>query len=112
MLHLCNTKLTIFFVNFFFSIFISFCFIPFYAHSQYFRKKMNGCVLQVLLYSDNFGNLCLQSVLLEDHVRELRRVIRPGAKRLNWNSLGIKDYCHKCEQVSLEQMIAIKGYLV
>lgn len=43
----------------------------------------------------------LQSVLLEDHVRELRRVIRPGAKRLNWNSLGIKDYCHKCEQVGL-----------
>ncbi|XP_060580911.1 dynein axonemal heavy chain 10-like isoform X1 [Ruditapes philippinarum] len=39
-----------------------------------------------------------ESVLLEDHVRELRRVIRPGAKRLNWNSLGIKDYCHKCEQ--------------
>ncbi|XP_052801261.1 dynein axonemal heavy chain 10-like isoform X3 [Mya arenaria] len=39
-----------------------------------------------------------ESLLLEDHVRDLRRVIRPGAKRLNWNSLGIKDYCHKCEQ--------------
>ena len=33
-------------------------------------------------------------------MRELRRVLRPGAKRLNWNSLGIRDFCHKCEQVA------------
>ncbi|KAL3856163.1 hypothetical protein ACJMK2_010948 [Sinanodonta woodiana] len=36
--------------------------------------------------------------LLEDHMRELRRVIRPGSRRLNWNSLGIRDFCLKCEQ--------------
>ena len=47
----------------------------------------------------------VQSVLLEDHVRDLRRVIRPGAKRLNWNSLGIKDFCHKCEQVCFQSTV-------
>ena len=26
--------------------------------------------------------------LLREHISELRRVVRPGAKRLNWNSLG------------------------
>ena len=33
-------------------------------------------------------------------MRELRRVIRPGAKRLNWNSLGINDFVAKCQGVS------------
>ncbi|XP_067660223.1 dynein axonemal heavy chain 10-like [Haliotis asinina] len=37
-----------------------------------------------------------ESALLEDHQRELRRVLRPGSKRLNWNSLGINDYVQKC----------------
>ncbi|XP_064619187.1 dynein axonemal heavy chain 10-like isoform X2 [Lineus longissimus] len=37
-----------------------------------------------------------ESVLLEDHMKELRRVIRPGSKRLNWNSLGISDFIAKC----------------
>lgn len=34
-------------------------------------------------------------------MRELRRVIRPGSKRLNWNSLGINDFVLKCRNVSL-----------
>ncbi|ELU10552.1 hypothetical protein CAPTEDRAFT_221643 [Capitella teleta] len=38
-----------------------------------------------------------EAVLLEDHMKELRRVIRPGAKRLNWNSLGINDFIAKCD---------------
>lgn len=33
-------------------------------------------------------------------MRELRRVIRPGSKRLNWNSLGINDFVLKCRNVS------------
>ena len=33
-------------------------------------------------------------------MKELRRVIRPGSKRLNWNSLGISDFVGKCESVS------------
>ena len=40
-----------------------------------------------------------ESTLLEDHMRSLRRVIRPGAKRLNWNSLGINDFSTKCDNV-------------
>ncbi|KXS21993.1 hypothetical protein M427DRAFT_494431 [Gonapodya prolifera JEL478] len=34
--------------------------------------------------------------LLGLHIMELRRVIRPGLTRLNWNSLGISDYIQKC----------------
>lgn len=40
-----------------------------------------------------------QIQLLDDHVKELQRVLKPGAKRLNWNSLGISDFITKCEQV-------------
>ena len=43
--------------------------------------------------------VCVQAVLLEEHMRELWRVIRPGAKRLNWNSLGINDFVAKCQSV-------------
>ncbi|BFZ18669.1 hypothetical protein BsWGS_21707 [Bradybaena similaris] len=39
-----------------------------------------------------------EDALLVDHQRDLRRKLRPGAKRLNWNSLGINDYISKCEQ--------------
>ena len=45
-------------------------------------------------------DVVFQAVLLEDHMRDLRRVIRPGAKRLNWNSLGINDFVAKCGAVS------------
>ncbi|XP_035829687.1 dynein heavy chain 10, axonemal isoform X2 [Aplysia californica] len=38
-----------------------------------------------------------EAALLDDHQRDLRRMLRPGAKRLNWNSLGINDYIAKCE---------------
>ncbi|KAJ3336288.1 Dynein heavy chain 10, axonemal, partial [Gonapodya sp. JEL0774] len=34
--------------------------------------------------------------LLGSHIMELRRVIKPGLTRLNWNSLGIADYIQKC----------------
>ena len=44
--------------------------------------------------------LC-QAQLLEEHMRDLRRMLRPGAKRLNWNSLGINDFVVKCESVSI-----------
>uniref|UniRef100_A0A2C9JWZ0 AAA+ ATPase domain-containing protein n=1 Tax=Biomphalaria glabrata TaxID=6526 RepID=A0A2C9JWZ0_BIOGL len=38
-----------------------------------------------------------EASLLEDHQKDLRRMLRPGAKRINWNSLGINDYIAKCE---------------
>ena len=37
--------------------------------------------------------------LLREHITELRRVVRPGAKRLNWNSLG-KWSCTFLENIS------------
>jgi hypothetical protein len=41
-----------------------------------------------------------ETSLLEDNLIELRRCIRPGAKRLNWTSLGIQDYLNKALSVS------------
>uniref|UniRef100_H2ZL68 Dynein heavy chain tail domain-containing protein n=1 Tax=Ciona savignyi TaxID=51511 RepID=H2ZL68_CIOSA len=38
-----------------------------------------------------------EAQLLEDHIRELKRVLKPGYKRLNWNSLGIQDYITRCD---------------
>lgn len=35
---------------------------------------------------------------MDDHTKTLRRVLKPGTKRLNWNSLGIRDYVLRCEQ--------------
>ena len=34
---------------------------------------------------------------MEEDLHEMARVIRPGIRRLNWNSLGIADYITKCE---------------
>ncbi|CAH1233746.1 DNAH10 [Branchiostoma lanceolatum] len=39
-----------------------------------------------------------ETQLLDEHIRELRRVLRPGYKRLNWNSLGINDYVSRVQQ--------------
>ncbi|XP_059165934.1 dynein axonemal heavy chain 10-like isoform X2 [Physella acuta] len=38
-----------------------------------------------------------EAALLDDYQRDLRRMLRPGAKRLNWNSLGINDFIAKCD---------------
>jgi dynein heavy chain len=34
--------------------------------------------------------------LFASHVNELKRIMKPGFTRLNWNSLGIPEYIHKC----------------
>ncbi|XP_072163343.1 dynein axonemal heavy chain 10-like [Diadema setosum] len=39
-----------------------------------------------------------ETQLLDEHLKELRRTLKPGHKRLNWNSLGISDYILRCEQ--------------
>lgn len=31
-------------------------------------------------------------------MKNLQRVLKPGTKRLNWNSLGVQDYVSRCEQ--------------
>ena len=39
-------------------------------------------------------------LLLDEHIKELRRIIRPALKRLNWNSLGIADFISFVDNVS------------
>lgn len=34
--------------------------------------------------------------LFSAHINELRRIMKPGFTRLNWNSLGIPEYMQKC----------------
>ena len=34
---------------------------------------------------------------MDEHLSQLQRVLKPGEKRLNWNSLGIGDFITKCE---------------
>ncbi|CAL8251349.1 unnamed protein product [Boreogadus saida] len=58
----------------------------------------------LLLYNDGLTDLLSrysslmdslshpQFLLLQDHIRELRRVMYFGSKKLNWNSLGISDF--------------------
>ena len=36
---------------------------------------------------------------MEGHIKTLHNSVRPGCKRLNWNSLGILDYIAKNEEV-------------
>ncbi|RKO94122.1 dynein heavy chain and region D6 of dynein motor-domain-containing protein [Blyttiomyces helicus] len=36
--------------------------------------------------------------LLQAHVAELKRVMKPGITRLNWNSLGIPEFIQRCNQ--------------
>ncbi|MBN3296580.1 DYH10 protein, partial [Amia calva] len=39
-----------------------------------------------------------ESLLLQEQIHELRRVLSLGYKRLNWNSLGISDYINRSTQ--------------
>jgi dynein heavy chain, axonemal len=55
-----------------------------------------------------------ETSLLEEHLYELKRTIRPGSKRLNWTSLGIHDYLNKCRAVKPEKYFfsLIKPFLL
>jgi len=44
-----------------------------------------------------------ESALLHEHLVELKRSIRPGAKRLNWTALGIQDYINKTNAVNYQR---------
>ena len=44
----------------------------------------------------------LQTELLNMQIQTLQRVLKPGMKRLNWNSLGITDYVSRCEQAIIK----------
>ena len=58
--------------------------------------------LCVLLCAIIPSSPCLQSQLLTSQVQSLHRVLKPGIKRLNWNSLGIPDYVSRCEQAIIK----------
>ena len=36
--------------------------------------------------------------LLYIHLNDMKRVLKPGLSRLNWNSLGIPEFLSKCNQ--------------
>jgi dynein heavy chain, axonemal len=36
--------------------------------------------------------------LLQTHIAELNRIMKPGFQRLNWNSLGIPEFITRCNQ--------------
>ena len=40
----------------------------------------------------------VEKKLLLSHISELKRVLKPGFTRLNWNSLGIPDFNSRCTQ--------------
>ena len=48
---------------------------------------------------DGFHFIELQMKLMEGQIQALHKSIRPGCKRLNWNSLGIQEYIAKNEEV-------------
>jgi hypothetical protein len=50
-----------------------------------------------------------ETLLLETHLSDLKRSIRPGAKRLNWTSLGIQDYLNKTNSVDYYLRIPISS---
>ena len=50
-----------------------------------------------------------ETLLLETHLSDLKRSIRPGAKRLNWTSLGIQDYLNKTNSVDYYLPISISS---
>ena len=37
--------------------------------------------------------------LLQDHIKQLQQTLKSGHTRLNWNTLGIKEYVTKCEKM-------------
>lgn len=59
-------------------------------------KYVDGLQHMLDKYHNLLGSLDqAETDLLQDHMRQLRRVIRPGSKLLNWSSLGISDFVQK-----------------
>ena len=42
-----------------------------------------------------------ETLLLEEHLYDLKRTIRPGAKRLKGTALGLQDYLNKTDSVKI-----------
>jgi dynein heavy chain len=68
------------------------------------EDKYHELIESLKIMLDSYNNLIdpLDSVerkLLDAHISELKRVMRPGFSRLNWNSLGVPEYLQRCNIV-------------
>lgn len=70
------------------------------------RSDINFLLYQFLLFCwlRKILSIWFQTDLLTDHMKQLRRVIRPGSKLLNWSSLGISDFVQKSSAVSTSRV--------
>jgi dynein heavy chain len=51
----------------------------------------------LIVYSSVLGLLDpVEKKLLNSHINDLKRVMKPGFTRLNWNSLGIPEFIQRC----------------
>ncbi|XP_010291294.1 PREDICTED: dynein heavy chain 10, axonemal, partial [Phaethon lepturus] len=64
-----------------------------------YLRYTNGLKNMLDRYHKLMGTLNeAETKLLDDHIRELWRVLKSGHRRLNWNSLGIGDFIVRCTQ--------------
>lgn len=62
-----------------------------------FSRYVDGLKRMLARYYDALSLLnAAEMQLLDDHIKDLQRVLRAGYKRLNWNSLGIPDFIGRC----------------
>ncbi|KAM6052185.1 dynein axonemal heavy chain 10 [Chlamydotis macqueenii] len=65
---------------------------------RYFRYR-NGLKNMLDRYQKLMATLNeAETKLLDDHIKELWRVLKSGHRRLNWNSVGIGDFIVQCTQ--------------
>ncbi|NWU75337.1 DYH10 protein, partial [Onychorhynchus coronatus] len=65
-------------------------------------KNMLGCYHKLMETLNE-----AETKLLDDYIQELWRILKPGHKRLTWNSLGIGEFIFQCTQaiVKLESLV-------
>ena len=51
-----------------------------------------------------------EKILLQSHIKDVKRVISPGLTRLNWNSLGITDYVNRCN-LEINRLVTILNHV-
>ena len=67
---------------------------------EYYNKIVEGLTAIIDSYHRVLKSLePIEIKILNEEIKEIKRIIRPGLRRLNWNSLGISDYIEKCRLV-------------
>ena len=64
-----------------------------------FVESINSMLRSYHGVVDSLDNI--EKKLLQQHLSELKRVMKPGFTRLNWNSLGIPEFIARCNVVRL-----------